>query len=194
MSNNTKIIRKWVLPSDFEKVEDYLCDMSRKGWYLKEVKNVFGISKYHFEKGECKNYSYAMQYIIKDQNTESYCKSIRNAGWSNITILPYLLNGEWHYYRKECKEGKKEQLLTDNESKLGLFKNILRSLWIIGLCLIFSGISAISNSVQTILGDPNARLSMPFAMSILIIYSVAFVIYLIILIPLIGKISKMSKN
>ena len=194
MSDNTKVIRKWFLPSDFDKVENYLCDMSRQGWHLKEAKNGFGTNKYHFEKGESKNYSYAIQYIIKDQNTGSYCKSIKNAGWNNITILPYLWNGEWHYYRKEYKDGKREQLLTDNESKLDLLKNILRSLWIIGLCLIFSGVSAMSNSFQTILGDPNARLSMPFAISILTIYCAALVIYAMVLIPLIGKISKMNKD
>lgn len=194
MDDNMKITRKWFLPSDFEKVENYLWDMSRNGWHLKEIKNGLGTSKYYFEKGESQNYSYAMQYIIKDQNTESYCKSISDAGWSNITIRPYLWNGEWHYYRKEYKDGKKEKLLTDNESKLDLLKNILRSLWIIGLCLIFSGISAISNSFQTIFGDKNAILSMPLAISILVIYSVALVIYGIFLIPLTGKISKINKN
>ncbi len=107
-----------------EKEENWLNEMSKKGWHLDNT----GFITYTFRKGESEDIIYRLDFkIIRNENIDDYITLFEDAGWEYISKM-----GPWYYFRTEAKKDKNQELYSDNTSKIRMY-NSLRWLLII-LC------------------------------------------------------------
>lgn len=108
---------RWFWAWDDDKEEDWLQDMSNKGYHMTRV--VFpGI--YTFEPGENRNYVYRLDYSPDIKMKEDYLNLFLDAGWDYLGSMNY-----WQYFRKEATGSDVPQIFTDNESKTVKYKRVI---------------------------------------------------------------------
>ena len=130
-----KEIKFFLLP-DYEKEEEYLTEMHRTGWKLKNVS--YG-SVYIFEKCEPENVVYRLDFAEdKDKDMQSYIAMFREYGWEYMQDV----NG-YSYFRKKidklADQDQDAELFSDNESRLAMMKNIINQK-LMPVWVIFMGI------------------------------------------------------
>lgn len=129
----TKKIFKLITVDNFEKEEVFLEEMAQKGWYFSKYTS--GI--YHFEQGTPEKYTYCIDYKEEKDDETSYLQLFEDAGWENVYAYP-ILRGKWMYFRKEeTDETQKEQIFTDRQSFITLWKKIRHRWTVFGLAMIF---------------------------------------------------------
>jgi len=107
-----------------KKEENWLIEMSKKGWHLDDT----GFLTYIFRKGEPKDIIYRLDFkIIRNETIDDYITLFEDSGWEFISRM-----GPWYYFRTEAKKGEGQELYSDNTSKIRMY-NSLRWLLII-LC------------------------------------------------------------
>ena len=107
-----------------KKEENWLIEMSKKGWHLDDT----GFLTYIFRKGEPKDIIYRLDFkIIRNETIDDYITLFEDSGWEFISRM-----GPWYYFRTEAKKGESQELYSDNTSKIRMY-NSLRWLLII-LC------------------------------------------------------------
>jgi hypothetical protein len=120
----TKI--KMFTPDNYDKEEQYLRDMSLRGWHLLFLKGIV----YTFEKGEPTSYCYRLDFMPDvDIDKESYLKLYEDCGWNHIfEFRPPVAMGRnvWQYFRIESATGNEEVLFSDNDSKIDMLKRVRR--------------------------------------------------------------------
>jgi hypothetical protein len=108
-----------------EKCERWLNKMSLDGWHLVGVNYYPGI-KFHFVKGEPKNYIYKFdtKSVFTRKLDVDYLEIYENAGWEFL-CQDILSN----YFRKEYVPGDSNDIYTDNNSKANKYKKLLMMLY-----------------------------------------------------------------
>lgn len=130
MNKEIKKEIKFFLLSDYEKEEEYLTDMHKSGWKLKNVS--YG-SVYIFEKCEPENVVYRLDFAEdKEKDLSCYIAMFGEYGWEYIQNV----NG-YSYFRKRA-EGLAEEdteIFSDSESRLEMVKKIINTklmpVWVI---------------------------------------------------------------
>ncbi len=134
----------WKTFINHEKEEDFLNDMSQKGWAFTSFK----FCRYTFEEAPKGEYIYRMEYLehsIKDKRSQDYLEFMQETG---AEVVSTYIN--WVYFRKKSNEGP-FTIYSDIESKV-VHYNRLRNLYLIlAIVNIVAGINlAVGSSVSSI--------------------------------------------
>lgn len=137
-----KKVIKFITADNFEKEENYLEEMSKKGWHFTKYKDF----RYFFESGDSNDVIYQIDYHSSyEGDKEDYLQLFKDSGWTLVFTYP-IFDGEWCYFKKQKTSDEPSKIYTDNDSKIELFSKI-RKLWgTFGLiiCLLFLPITFIS--------------------------------------------------
>lgn len=91
-------IRKWFWAWEDEKEENWLREMSKQGYHLKEP---LFIGSYLFESGEPQEYIYRLDFMSTPRKEqETYLQLFQDAGWEHVGSL-----GGWQYFRTRAEAG-----------------------------------------------------------------------------------------
>ena len=148
--------RKYFDISDWKKEQDYLQDMHKHGWKLKNVKGI----TYTFTSCEPEDVVYQLDY--HDQaNTDDSIQMFQDCGWEYIQDL----NG-FAYFRKPKREmhGQNEEIFCDEDSRNDMIKRVYQGR-VIPLIVIF---------IALFLCFMNA-LDRPFALGILVLFTLIYI-------------------
>ncbi|WP_442598394.1 DUF2812 domain-containing protein [Neobacillus sp. D3-1R] len=119
----TKKVWKIFFAWQDNKEEEWLQEMTQKGWALKKSRFV-----YTFEKIEPSNYVYKLDYkTTSNKDLEEYKAIFEDAGWEHVTQF-----GSWHYFRTKASNAETPDIYSDNESKIQKYKGLMHSL-LVGL-------------------------------------------------------------
>lgn len=119
MDTQEKNILKWFWPWQDQKRETWLRLMSQDGWHLRSIG--FGGLAFRFTPGEKTDYIYQLDFRQESaQNMADYLDLFENAGWEYVLSW----NG-WQYFRKQFEDGEKDQIFTDNQSKVQKYRRLL---------------------------------------------------------------------
>jgi len=163
---------RWFWAWDDEKEEEWLREMSLKGWHLTSV----GIPTiYKFEQGFEKDYVYRLDYIRDRKDYSNYLQLFNDSGWDHIGEM-----SGWQYFRKEALNGEDLEIYSDNESKASKYQRILLLLVII-LPLLMNGLLILSrrNEINDVIG---------------VIYLAVFFIYIFGMTKILIRVSKLKKK
>lgn len=147
METVKKTTRKLFLAHQYEKEENYLSGMRKKGWKLTGV-HMSLPTKYEFEACEPQEYIYQLDYVKKEEDTEDYHQMFQDAGWEEVTGYPGLYDGKWYYFCRKKEDGTKERLYTDSESKLDLVKKLQQHYGLFSVAMLCCQIGAVNTLVQ----------------------------------------------
>ena len=120
---------RWFWAWQDHREEEWLGNMSAKGWHLESF---FLPGVYFFRKGEPKQYVYRLDIQtapMKDRPV--YLQLFHDAGWEHLGSM-----AAWEYFRKEALPGEEPEIFTDPESKIHKYRRILGFLAIFLLVLI----------------------------------------------------------
>lgn len=138
MAGNTKIIPRLYMAYDYDREEDYINKMSKKGWQLKKG----GLFHHTYMKDDT-DYRYKLDYNMgvyaNGQQEERYFGMFKEQGWEHINST---FNG-WHYFRKKYIPGTDEEeykIYTDEESYSEMHKSFVRIVRVIQVPLLLSTI------------------------------------------------------
>lgn len=170
-----------------KKEENWLREMSKKGWHLDNT----GFLNYIFRKGEPKDVIYRLDFkIIRSGNVDDYITLYEDAGWEYISRMgPF-----WYYFRTEAKKGEIQELYSDNKSKIKMY-NSLRWLLIIlcapmvyNLPTLYGGIiRALKTGIMDDIFAQALTINLAFPLAIFLTLVLFLMIYGIIRISLIIK-------
>ena len=118
---------------DYDKEEKWLREMSNKGWKLRNYTFI-----YTFDKCEPSDTVYKLDFQAIDCDKESYVSLFRDYGWEYVCEY-----NNYVYFRTEAKKyvnnNEKNDIFSDNQSKLDMMKKIVK-FKLIPLLLCFIGI------------------------------------------------------
>jgi len=124
-----------------EKEEDWLNEMSAKGFLLHKV--VFP-GFYHFETGEPASYTYRLDFKTYPQkDMDQYLQLFADAGWEHVGQF---FNG-WQYFRKAVIPGEEAEIYSDAESKIAKYHRLMLFLTPFVPLLFFSMITVSSQGM-----------------------------------------------
>lgn len=122
MQSQIKKSLKWFWPWQDQQREDWLQQMSLQGWHLLSIG--LGGLEFRFAQGEKQAYVYQLDFRQESsQKMEDYLELFEHAGWEHV-----LSWGGWQYFRKRYEDGEKDQIFTDNQSKVQKYKRLLQNL------------------------------------------------------------------
>jgi hypothetical protein len=116
----TKLIykNKWIWGWEDDKEEAWLRQLANEGLHL--VKLTW-LGVYAFQRGEPRDIVYRMDYYYSSQGDyQNYLQLFRDAGWE---LVGKFLG--WQYFRKPVEHGESPEILTDNESKIKKYQNLM---------------------------------------------------------------------
>lgn len=141
--NDKKVVKKLFFPSQYEREEAFLEEMSTKGWRLVSLeKNIK--TDYEFEKYEGKQLTYRIEHVEENIEQE-YCKSMKDDGWNEV-ISVVGAYGKWCYFYTENTQ--KESLLTIKQRKLESLNRIISSYGDLYMLMITLQVITISSSIN----------------------------------------------
>ena len=114
---------KWYWAWQDDREEEWLGEMSRKGFHLQHP-GAFG--QYTFKQGALREFAYRLDFVKNSKKNADYYQLFQDAGWEHVGEV-----GWWQYWRKEVVDGKVPEIFTDNASK------ILKYQRLIGFMVIF---------------------------------------------------------
>ncbi len=116
----TKKTHKWWTIFEYEKEEDYLREMHKKGWKLVKVK---GLTTHVFEKCTPEDVIYRLDFNQEGiKNRDEYVTMFNDFGWEFIEDY-----SGFAYFRKPADAPETdESIFCDDESKLDMLKNIIK--------------------------------------------------------------------
>ena len=115
---------------DYDKEQDYLRKMHKKGWKFVALK---GAMFYHFEKCDPEDVIYQLDYNPEGiENKEEYVQIFRDCGWE------YLQDAcGYSYFRKKAADMEgDEEIFCDDESRLQMLERVFKGR-MIPLLIIF---------------------------------------------------------
>lgn len=134
----TKTFFKLFFVWDYEKEEQWLNEMSKKGWQLVSP----GLGFYKFKKDTPNKYNYALEFV--SDNSNDYIDFLEETG---IEVIGKYFN--WNYYRK-LNDGKPFEIYNDQESKISHLERIKRFL---SLFLVIEGFFLFYNIIDMFTSD-----------------------------------------
>jgi hypothetical protein len=108
---------RWFWAWDDEKEENWLREMSNKGWHYKQYTLP---GNYTFEHGEPRDYVYRLDYFREFKGKEDYLQLFLDAGWEYLGEV-----NNWQYFRKEKTGDETPEIFSDAESKVKKYQRIL---------------------------------------------------------------------
>ncbi|MDT8716771.1 DUF2812 domain-containing protein [Clostridium sp. 19966] len=116
MDANLKRVFKFFWAWDMEKEEDWLNEMSKKGYKLEKAR----LAVFTFRKAEKDDYIYKLSYKrVRGAKRQEYNQLFKDFGWEYVTYCNC-----WNYFRKKASDSN-EEIYTDNESRAEIFKTLL---------------------------------------------------------------------
>lgn len=174
----TKKIPKIFTIADYEEEIMWLREEHKSGW---KFKNITMLCLYNFEECVPEDVIYQLDYT-NEEATESYIQIYKDYGWEYCESFL-----GWNYFRKPAKEiehDKEKEIFSDNDSKVQMIENILKTrmlplLIIFFLCII-----------------PNLKIATKSGLGEFIfgIYVALFVLYMYIFIRCGFKLMRIKKN
>ncbi|MDE6863176.1 MAG: DUF2812 domain-containing protein [Eubacterium sp.] len=128
---STKTELKFFSVPEWEKEQDYLSRMHKKGWKFTQLNFCF----YHFEQCEPEDVVYQLDYNPDGISHKSeYVQMFSDCGWEYLQDF-----AGYSYFRKPaCEMNGSEEIFCDDESRLEMMKRVFR--WkILPLVLLFFG-------------------------------------------------------
>ncbi len=127
---NTKTVFKFFSIPQYRQEEEFLSNMSEKGWKFSRA-TLPGF--YHFEKTEPGQVTYRLDYNQEGiSNKDEYIQMFSDCGWEYVCDFV-----GYSYFRKAGVAGKeKDEIFCDDESRLDMMKRVFRGK-IIPLITIF---------------------------------------------------------
>lgn len=123
LSRRYKKIFKFIFAWQDEKEEEWLREMSLKGWKFKS----FFWFRYKFEKTEPKDVIYKLDYkSTTNKDIDEYLKIYEDAGWEHVDEF-----AGWNYFRIDAKDCVLPDIYSDNASKAQKYKGLLKTLLIV---------------------------------------------------------------
>lgn len=123
---------RWFWAWEDEKEENWLREMSNKGWHFQRVDFP---GNYRFEQGEPKDIVYRLDYMVNTKDKADYLQLFLDAGWDYRGEM----NG-WQYFGKEAVDGQAPEIFSDPESKVKKYTRLMMRLGIfLPLYVIFVG-------------------------------------------------------
>ena len=119
-------MKKFKLMADFEKEEEFLNDMAKKGYRLQKY-NSLGV--YTFMSAEPKKLSYKVDYRKFSNNAqfEEYRTLFQDAGWEHV--YGNRRSGS-QYFLPVSGQAQTDDIFSDDESKAGRYKRFLAQCFI----------------------------------------------------------------
>lgn len=122
MSNSTvKIYKLFWADQDVEQ-EQWLREQARQGLHLRAVNM---LCRWTFEKGAPAEVVYRVDYNYRAE--AGYCLLFQDAGWERAAEIT-----GWQYWRKPVVDGRAPEILSDSESKIARFRQVL---WLLALAI-----------------------------------------------------------
>lgn len=175
------VIRKVFI--DYEKEEEFLNDMSLKGWALKR----YTWCKYTFEEAPKGKYIYRLELLdnlMSHPDSQKYIQFMEETGAEFVTS--YI---RWAYFRKDALDGE-FTIYSDIDSKLNHYKKIFSFFLILtGINVLIGAMNMYHGFKAVISGRPPVN---TFACLISFI-TVAFMVGFAVL-PMYKKIEKLKKE
>ena len=114
-------MKKFKLMADFEKEEEFLNDMAKKGYRLKKYNS---LGMYTFINAEPQNLSYRVDYRIFSgaAQFEEYRTMFQDAGWEHV--YGSRRSGS-QYFLPISGKAQTDDIFSDEESKAGRYKRFL---------------------------------------------------------------------
>ena len=142
----TMSVPKIFLPDSYDKEEQFLTDMSKKGWHFSHIAGLFF---YVFVKGEQTAYSYKLDFQseAKIPDRQGYLAMYADCGWEHIYRFGFA-RGKWEYFRKESQRDGSAELFTDNESLIEMLSRIRRFYLFLGIVLIGMNAGSAMNMIR----------------------------------------------
>lgn len=184
----TKKIRKFFTIGGYEKEEEWLNEMSSKGYLLKEV----GFYKYLFEEGAPNEYTYRIELLDDIPTTEKNVQYIDFLKSIGIDVVGSY--SRWIYLRRR-NDGIPFEMFSDLDSKINHYKKIIFlgnsltffELWI--LMMQFLNVYNLYNDTGTLI---NLLYSFTFIFIFLIISAIIFI--QIVIYPIRKSLDKLLKE
>jgi len=120
--STVKIYKLFWADQDVEQ-EQWLREQARQGLHLRAV-NV--LCRWTFEKGAPADVVYRVDYQQR-ANDADYCLLFQDAGWERAAEIT-----GWQYWRKPVVDGRAPEILSDSESKIARFHQVL---WLLALAI-----------------------------------------------------------
>lgn len=102
------------LPSDVEKEEKWLTDMSKQGYQFYK----YGFFIYYFEEDRSHSYVYQIDFNTAD---EDYFQLFEDAGWQHVESVIQ----SFHYFRTDPDQADIRKLYSDKESVKETYQRML---------------------------------------------------------------------
>lgn len=115
----------------YEKEQEYLRTMHKRGWKLVRIT---GIGVYHFEKCEPQDVIYQLDYNKEGlEHKEEYVKMFEDCGWEYLQ--DYV---GYSYFRKPVSQmdGRDEQIFCDDASRAALIRRVFAGRMVPGFLVI----------------------------------------------------------
>lgn len=182
MDNNLKRVYKFFWAWDMEKEEEWLNEMSRKGYKLIKAK----LGLFTFKKEET-DYIYKLSYKrLKGARKREYNQLFEDFGWEYVTSC-----NNWNYFRKKASEENTE-IYTDDESKAEIFKILLRFIGL--LTIVFVPFALISLVVITYDLLENGMNKLPIYLFDILIYLFDILFYIFATVKLTKKYKSLKRE
>lgn len=121
MSKDIKRTVKFFWLPDYEQEEEYLSNMHKNGWKLKNII----MRVYTFEKCEPENVTYRLDFsTAKKKDLRSYINMYKDYGWEYVQEM-----NDYSYFRKNS-DGLSDddlEIFSDNESQLEMIRQIIKT-------------------------------------------------------------------
>lgn len=168
-----KKVYKLFFPWQEKKEENWLVEMSKKGWHLNNV----GFMNYTFIKGEPEDIIYRLDYrFIADSEMDDYITLFEEAGWEYIPKL----KGSWHYFRTRANKRHIPEIYSDNTSKIKMYNSIRWLLIIISIPSIYNLVNITDRTMDMFknrnIEDASGSVSAYFTVPILMFILLGFII------------------
>lgn len=153
----TKTMRRLYWMWQYEKEEQWLSDMSRQGWQLKEV--AFG--RYRFEQAPAETYIYRLEYLSEHKDapkSKAYLDFLKDTG---VEVAGNLHN--WVYLRRPATMGPFE-IYSDPASRIA---HVQRMLTLVFLLAVANTAPLLSN-LGSFARKPSVALGALVAISLLV--------------------------
>lgn len=134
----TKMELKFFTIFEYEKEQEYLRRMNNAGWKLSKVS---GLGVYRFEKCECEDVIYQLDYNREGiEHKAEYVKMFNDCGWEYLQ--DYM---GYSYFRKPAAQADgAEEIFCDDASRLQMMERVFKGrmipLLIIFLCVLLPGL------------------------------------------------------
>lgn len=124
MKKLKKYVYRSYLPHQYEKEEEFLSKMARKGWHFARLHYCLPLTRYEFDKGEPMDYIYQLDYVTKEEDTEDYHSLFADAGWEEVFSWAGVYDCHWYYFRRIRTGRDDDRIFTDTESKYQMYNKL----------------------------------------------------------------------